>query len=203
MAFSVALLIPTVAADELSKESLYFREDWKELPAATPVTQDHVANPSVRMTLHGPAALQIKKSHHDQIPNDPWYIWSGSCEQRWAISLRREDGFVDLSGDAAIRWRTRQSGPHILRVVLQLADGQWLVSRQGFGETPDWHVFEQPLRQLTWQTLEIGTVTEGRPVPSPDLSRVRSIGWTDLTRGNGTPGCTRVDWIEVYRRRVP
>ena len=118
---------------------LFFREDWREIPAEIPVTQTHVQNPKLHVARHGPAADSIKKSHHDEIPHDPWYIWSGSCETgRWALSLRKEDSLVDLSR-GRIRWRTRQSGGHVLKVILELADSSWLVSEQGFGATPDWH----------------------------------------------------------------
>jgi hypothetical protein len=201
-------IVPVAAAalgadDVLTGRPLFFREDWRQTPAAEPVTQEHVANPEVRLSLHGPAASQIKKSHHDEIPNDPWYIWSGDCAGNWAISLHRDGLLVDLSGDAAIRWQTKQSGPHVLKLVLELADGQWLVSRQGFGETPDWHEFSAPISQFMWQQLDIDSVTAGRRIASPDLTRVRSVGWTDLTRGEGSPGSTRVDWIEVYGRTVP
>lgn len=178
--------------------SLFFREDWKEIPAETPVTQDHVTNPELVLQRHGPDADSIKKSNHDHIPNDPWYIWSGSCEKgKWALSLRKRDELVDLR-DGWIRWRTKQSGPHVLKVVLELEDGTWLVSGQGFGETPDWHVFEVALATLTWQKLDIETIEAGERVKVPNLSRVRSIGWTDLMVGKGSNGCTRVDWIEVY-----
>ena len=63
---------------ELSQVALYFREDWQERLAEIPVRKQHVANPAIRVTLHRTGALQIKKSHHDEVPNDPWYIWSGN-----------------------------------------------------------------------------------------------------------------------------
>jgi len=182
---------------------LFFREDWRATPAEIPVTQAHVQNPQLRLTRHGPDADSIKKSHHDNIPNDPWYIWSGSCEKgRWALSLRKEDSLVDLS-QGRIRWRTRQSGGHILKVILELADSTWLVSAQGFGATPDWHEFGVDLAKLKWLRLDIQTIQAGKAIKDPNLQEVRSIGWTDLMAGAGSPGCTRVDWIEVYGRANP
>src|SRR5690349_13881471 len=62
------------------RPSLLFREDWKEIPPVTPVTQEHVANPDLIMSRHGPAEAQIRKSHHDKPADDPFYIWSGECE---------------------------------------------------------------------------------------------------------------------------
>src|SRR5688500_6020646 len=74
------------AALAQERPPLLFREDWKETPAATPVTQDHVANPDLLVTRHGPAEAQIKKSHHDKPADDPYYIWSGDTGGNWAIS---------------------------------------------------------------------------------------------------------------------
>lgn len=191
-------------SEPAASAQLFFREDWKETPAQIPVTQDHVQNPNLIVSRHGPDGDSIKKSHHDEIPNDPWYIWSGSCEKgRWAISLRKKDALVDLSQDGKIRWCTKQSGPHILKVILELADGTWLVGEPGFGETPDWQVFEVELKILRWRKLDIRTIETGEPVKEADLRRVRSIGWTDLMIGENSPGSTRVDWIEVYGKPLP
>jgi hypothetical protein len=199
--FKVFPLLPllTPADNAESKAELLFREDWKEIPAETPVTQEHVAGAALVLSRHGPAADSIKKSHHDEIPNDPWYIWSGSCtDGRWAISLRKKESLVDLSISGRVRWRTRQSGPHVLRIILELENGSWLVSDRGFGETPDWHEFAAELPSLSWRELDIKQVEARGIIKEPRLDRVRSVGWTDLSAGSGSQGCTRVDWIEVY-----
>lgn len=178
---------------------LFFREGWMEVPPGRPVTDEHLQNKELTVALHGPDGISVNRSHHDNIANDPWYIWSGSAKNgRWGISLRKKDALVDLSRDARIRWRVKQQGNHILKVMLELENGSWLVSDKGFGETPDWHVFDCDLSGLTWSTLNVETIEAGEKVKRPDLSRVRSIGWTDLMVGEGTPGCTRVDWLEVY-----
>lgn len=199
-----AIAASTVGSHSDANElELFFREDWKETPAETPVTQDHVSNPDLILTRHGPARDWIRKSHHDDVPNDPWYVWSGSCKEgRWAISLRKENRLVDLSENGRIRWRTCQSGPHVLKVILELEDGTWLVSNKGFGETPDWHEFCLDLGSLKWYELDIRMIKPGTLVNSPNLRRVRSIGWTDLMVGEGSGGCTRVDWIEVYGKSI-
>src|SRR5712692_6135408 len=87
------------------RPGLFFREDWKETPAATPLTQQHVANPNLLMALYGPGRDGIKKSHHDTPDDDPYYIWSGTCPANWAITLRHRNANVDLTGLAKIRWR--------------------------------------------------------------------------------------------------
>ena len=72
------LFVTTVTASiPLSADSLYFREDWKEIPFALPITPAHVNNPELGMETHGPGRLGIKKSHHEEIENDPFYVWSG------------------------------------------------------------------------------------------------------------------------------
>ena len=193
-----------VSAGDQQRANLFFREVWKEIPAAIPVTQEHLKSGDLTLSRHGPDADSIKKSHHDNIPNDPWYIWSGSCENgRWAISLRKNNALVDLSTTGQIRWRIKQSGAHVLRVVLQLEEGTWLVSDKGFGETPHWQVFGVKPSQLAWRRLDIRKVEAGEPIKQPELRLVRSVGWTDLMVGQGSKGCTRVDWIEVRGRAVP
>ncbi|PYT32196.1 MAG: hypothetical protein DMG57_02625 [Acidobacteria bacterium] len=66
---------------------LFFREDWKEIPAATPITQEHVAAADLILSLYGPGKANIRKSHHDTPADDPYYVWSGECEGNWAVSL--------------------------------------------------------------------------------------------------------------------
>jgi hypothetical protein len=167
------------------RPELFLREDWKETPAATPVTQQHVANPELTLSLHGPGKDGIKKSHHDRPADDPYYIWMGTCAANCAISLRRGDLLVDLTGLAKIRWRSKQSGYRQLRIVLKQAGGGWLVS-----DTAD------------WRRLNIQTVIEGAWEEKPDLARIEEIGWTDLMTGGSSPASSRVDWIEVYGKTV-
>lgn len=193
------------AAVVLAQErpALFFREDWKEIPAATPVTQDHVANPKLLLALYGPAKGGIKKSHHDQIPGDPYYIWSGECNGNWALTLRDKTALVDLSGPAKIRWRTYQAGFRQLHVVLKLANGSWLVSDESDGASATWHEREFKVADLHWRKLNIDKVVEGDRVDHPDFSRVDEIGFTDLMAGGGSSACSRLDWIEVYGKPVP
>ncbi len=191
--------VPALTAEEIR---LLFREDWKETPATTPVTQEHVANPDIVVARRGPAEAQIRKSHHPQIPDDPFYVWSGDTEATWAISLRHRTLDFDLSGAAKIRWRAKQSGYRQLRVIVRLADGRWLVSDQADGEAAEWRVCEFNLAQVTWRVLDIEKVVEGNPEPNPDLRRIEEIGFTDLMRGGRSPASSRLDWIEVYGRAV-
>jgi len=177
---------------------LFFREDWTETPMATPVTQDHVANKDLVLALHGPGKESIRKSNHDQPADDPYYIWSGLATGNWAVSLSHKDSYVDLRGQSRIRWRAKQSGFRFLRPIIKLENGIWLVA-DGFDDASgDWREREFIVADLTWRRLDIEKVIEGRPVRSPDLSRVAEIGFTDLMTGGASDACSRLDWIEVW-----
>jgi hypothetical protein len=177
---------------------LFFREDWKEIPAATPVTQDHVANKDLVLSLYGPGSDSIKKSHHPRPTDDPWYIWSGTCRFNWAVTLKNRTSYADLSSFARVVWRSKQSGMRSLHIILKLADGTWLVSDKCDGASKDWRMTEFNLADITWYELDITTMVEGSPVTNPNLSKVDEIGFTDLMRGGQSIACSRLDWIEVY-----
>jgi hypothetical protein len=201
---ALTLLLPLggawLAAAQPERPGLFFREDFKETPAATPVTQEHVANPELLLSRHGPAQAQIKKSHHDTPKDDPYYVWSGDAQGHWAVSLRHRGGPVDLTGQARIRWRAKQTGFRQLRIIVKLGDGSWLVSDQADDDSLDWRVREFNLADVRWRTLDIEQVVEGGWAKSVDLGRVLEVGFSDLTRGGGTPASSRLDWIEVYGR---
>ena len=184
------------------RPGLFFREDWKETPPETPVTQAHVANPDLLLSVHGPGKSGIRKSHHDTPADDPYYLWMGACPANCAVSLRHKSALVDLTGQAKIRWRTKQTGFHELRIILKLA-GSWLISDQSDGPSEDWRVREFNLADIRWRRLDIAKVVEGAWVDRPNLAQVSEIGWTDLMAGGGTPASSRVDWVEVYGKRIP
>ncbi|MBV6433646.1 MAG: hypothetical protein IANPNBLG_03837 [Bryobacteraceae bacterium] len=185
------------------RPGLFFREDWKETPAATPITQAHVANPDLILSLHGPGKAGLKKSHHDKPADDPYYVWSGTAEANWAVSLRHASKDVDLRGLAKIRWRTKQAGFRYLRPILRLADGTWLIGDAADGPSSDWREREFPISDIRWRLLDIATIVEGKWAGHPDLSRVTEIGFTDLMRGGQSDACSRLDWIEVHGLPVP
>lgn len=190
------------AAENPDRPPLFFREDWKETPAETPATQAHVANAELVLTIHGPGKAGVKKSHHDKPVDDPYYIWSGTANGNWAVTLRHRSAMGDLRGMAKIRWRSKQAGFRQLRIVLGLADGTWLVSDAADGASADWRVREFNVADIRWRRLNIGTMIERDWVVNPDLSRVREIGFTDLMTGGESIACSRLDWIEVYARKI-
>jgi hypothetical protein len=187
-----------LAQEASYRPGLFFREDWKETPAEIPLHQGHVNNPALLVELYGPGRDSLKKSHHEQPSDDPYYVWSGLCTGTWAVTLKHREQLMDLSGTSKIRWRSKQSGFRALHVVLKLADGTWLVSCQGDDGSADWRIREFNLPDLDWYLLDIRTVTETKPVDEPDLSRVEEIGFSDLMPGGQSDACSRLDWIEVY-----
>lgn len=191
-----------VPAADTGRPGLFFREDFRETPPETPATQADIANPDLILSLYGPGKEGIKKSHHDKPADDPYYIWTGTCAGTCVLTLRHRSSLADLTGKAKLRWRTMQSGFRLLRIVLKLADGTWLVSDQYDDASDDWRVREFNLSDIRWRRLEIKGVTEGAWERAPDLSRVDEIGFTDLMAGGGSAACSRVDWIEVYGRPV-
>jgi hypothetical protein len=202
--FAAGLAPAIIAAESAaSRPGLLWREDWKENPAVTPVTQEHVANPDLVMTRHGPGEAKIRKSHHDKPADDPFYVWSGEAESNWALSLRNTRAAMDLTGNAKIRWRAKQTGFRQLRIILKLANGKWIVSDQFDDESTDWRIREFNLPDLRWRALDIAKVTEGKWELNPDLSRVEEVGVTDLMAGGRTAASSRLDWIEVYGKGVP
>jgi len=188
---------------EPGRPPLFFREDFRETPAATPITQEHLVNPKVLLSLYGPGKEGMKKSHHDTPADDPFYIWDGTCEGNCAATLRDKGSYADLTGQAKILWRTKQSGFRRLHLILKLAGGAWLVSEPVEAASTDWRESEAVLQDLHWRRLDIRTLVEGAAVEHPDLSRVDEIGWSTLMTGGNTPACSRVDWIAVYARPVP
>ena len=187
-----------------SADSLFFREDWKEIPFALPITAAHVSNPELRMEAHGPGKNYIKKSHHAEKENDPFYVWSGRCPMPWALSLRKPGKRVDLSSSTArVRWRSRQSGGHALHLLIKLPGERWFISETSTGTTEDWGESEFRIQDQNWRHFSVIKCRAEEKVPVPDLSAVEHIGFTDQRAGNGSPFSSRLDWIEVYGKEIP
>jgi hypothetical protein len=195
---------------------VFFREDWKfdktvpnvnnEREPEHPIVQGDVSNPSLEVHLYGDNAgtRTVIQPYNDNIT----YVMSLLCTSNCAITLRDKNNDVDLTGLATIRWRTRVSGFHLLRPILKLANGTWLVGDHPVGLSTDWVESEIQLVDVRWRNLDITQVVEGREarwVDNPDLSRVEEIGFTDLMRGagHGSGGGSRVDWIQVTGKSVP
>jgi hypothetical protein len=204
-----------LAAQGAQHPSLFFREDWQLAPGLpninTPqepehvVVQGDVANPNLDVHLYGDKTGPVTVNQPNN--NNLGYVMTLLCTADCAIALRDKNNDVDLTGLATIRWRTKVSGFHLLRPIVKLADGTWLVGDHAIAYSTDWVESEIQLVDVRWRSLNIDTVVEGRGdnwVANPNLSRVEEVGFTDLMPGggHGAPG-SRIDWIEVYGKPVP
>jgi hypothetical protein len=105
---------------------------------------------------------------------------------------------------------TRTSGVHVVRPVVKLADGTWLVGDYGEGaHSSNSTLFlesEFAVANVRWLALDIArVVTRGQGfVDKPDLSRVDEVGFADLLpgSGHGWGGFVNVGRFEVYGRAV-
>jgi hypothetical protein len=199
----VAATLPQLFAQADYRPALFFREDWKEIPAEIPLSQKHVNNPDLLVQLYGPGQDSLKKSNHERPADDPYYVWSGLCLGNWMVTLKHKNSNVDLTGFAKIKWRSKQFGLRQLRIVMKLADGTWLVSDLSDGPSKDWRIKEFNIQDITWHKLDAARVIEVGVAENPDLSEVEEIGFTDLVPGGKSAACSRLDWIEVYGNPVP
>jgi hypothetical protein len=195
---------------------VFFREDWKFDASAPnvnnarepehPIVQGDVASPNLEVHVYGDHAGT--RTVIQPYNKDITYVMSLLCTSNCAITLRDKNNDVDLSGLGTLRWRTRISGFHLLRPIVKLADGTWLIGDKTAGLSTDWVESEFNLIDVRWRYLDIENVVEGREavwVDNPNLSRVEEIGFTDLMRGagHGSGGGSRVDWIQVSGKPVP
>lgn len=168
-----------------------------DTPAALQVTQDHVSHPDLVLQLHGPGGRDVKKSHHPEAANDPHYLWSGNCKDRWAVTYAHKKGPAILSGPRAeIRFRTKNF-KRTLYVIMQSSNG-WIVSRKGVPPSADWKTTGLRISGLHFDVLDMKAIARGAPCTRPDLSAVSAVGFTDLQPGGSSQACSRVDWIEVW-----
>ncbi len=193
---------------------LFFRETWKQTGPERDVTPDVVANPNLELKLYGPSAKNIQIAPNSpNTRNDPPNLWTGICTTPVAATLRHKTSYVDLTGRAMIRWATRSAGFHVVRPVIKLADGTWLIGdhADGNGATENFLDTEFPIAGIRWLKLDIQNVVTihaerqqapeiGRWVTRPDLSRVDEVGFADLMpgSGHGWAGFVNVGAIEVY-----
>jgi hypothetical protein len=209
-----------VYVPEDHRPALFLREDWKHVPPDTPehpVVQESITTPGIELKLYGETKQHIGPDtgiweiQRASPKDDPTFIYTGPCMTPCALALRHKDNYMDMTGLAKIRWRTKQTGFHMLRPIVKLADGTWLVGDYAEPASTDWRETEFAITDVRWHLLNIDhvvTTKSDKWVDKPDLSRVDEIGFTDLMPGNvadnghGTSGASRVDWIEVWANPV-
>jgi hypothetical protein len=208
---------PPVAA------TLAFKVEWVR-PASQEDTkvrympvQENIADPNVVMTFYGKAAKQILTTSAPGNPAAPYGVWCGTAEGPFAVTFKRKDALLDMTGLANIRWQTKTSGFHAVRPVVKLANGTLLIGDLSFESVAKLSLHEFSLLNIRWIKLDperIVTVTAGPAVgnpnpgiwvPSPDLSKVDEIGFADLMpgSGHGQGGYIQIGGIEVNSKTVP
>lgn len=190
-----------------ARAPLFFRETWKTVPGngEHAVSQEQVSNPNLELKLYGPSAAQVQVLGSETDPSNPPHVWTGLCTAPVAVALRDKDNYVDLTGLARIRWENKTSGFHVIRPVLKLADGTWLVGDHTDGSPLDWHDGDFSIAEVRWLKLDINkVVTRGTWVEKPDLTKVDEVGFADLMpgSGHGPGGWADVAWFEVYGKSV-
>ncbi|MEO5926225.1 MAG: hypothetical protein ABIR70_20560 [Bryobacteraceae bacterium] len=181
---------------------LFFKETWKEMPGNVPMTQEFVVNPDLKLDLYGTTKEDFGITSEGGVP----HIWTGLCANTCALTLSSKTSLVDLTGKAKIRWYTKTSGFHVVRPVLKLADGTFLIGDHTDATTFEYHESEFFLSEVKWLKLDMPKVqTKGNLLDKVDLSKVEAIGFADLTpgSGHGLGGFSDVGWIEVYGKAVP
>ena len=193
---------------------LFFSEPFKQTGLERNVDGDVLTNPNLELKLYGAGSKDMQIA--PTMPNtrqDPPNLWTGTSTTPVAATLRDKNNYVDLTGRAKIRWQTRSAGFHVVRPVLKLADGTWLVGdhTDGDGSTENFISTEFSIASVRWLRLDIATVTTihgdrqkapeiGRWVEKPDLSKVDEVGFADLMpgSGHGWGGFVNVGRIDVY-----
>jgi hypothetical protein len=165
----------------------------------------------------GPSCVQLAGYNQNPPPErvaagqrtDPPNLWTGVCQTPVAATLRDKTHYADLTGLARIRWVTRVSGFHQVRLVVKVADGGWFVGDYAEGApSANSTLFlesEFALASVRWLPLDIArVVTVGQTWATPDLAKVDEIGFADLLpgSGHGWGGFVNVGRIEVYGKAV-
>jgi hypothetical protein len=194
--------------------ALLFREVWQQPPHTGPlndenrrITPQALTRPDLELQLYGTDAQNIQVTQHNGIPD----LWTGFTTSPVALTLRHKNAYLDLTGLARMRWRTRTENLHVLHPVVKLADGTLLVGSQTFSSpqrrmvgsqafSGDFVVSEVTFDDQRWFELDPERVVVKLEVGNPDLSRVDEIGFVDLMPGggHGFAGCSNISWIEVY-----
>lgn len=163
---------------------------------------------------HGPSCVQLAGYNQNPppekvvagAPSDPPNLWTGVCQTAVAVTLRHKANFVNLTTPGArIKWMIRTSGFHVVRPVLKLADGSFVVGDAADGgQSANSQLFVQSevaIGNVRWLSLDIArVVTRGDKWVQPDLSKVDEVGFADLYpgSGHGWGGFVNVSGIEVY-----
>ena len=169
-----------------------------------------ITSANLEFKAYGPSATASDPDKRIWISGPPANIWTGMCTTPFAATLRNKNNYVDLTGMAKVRWTTRASGFHVVRPLIKLMDGTFLVGDRADASTTTFLESEFTFAGLRWMKLDIDrVVTVGRYGPlgdasnwaeAPDLSKVDEVGFVDLMpgSGHGSGGWVNVAEVELY-----
>jgi hypothetical protein len=191
---------------------LFFKETWQIAGPAHAIApgENVLTNVNLELKLYGPSATAADPDKRIWISTPPINIWTGMTTTPFAATLRDKENYVNLTGLAKVRWTTRASGFHVVRPVVRLADGTFLVGEHADANTAGFLESEFMFATQRWMKLNIErVVTTGRYGPAgdasawaeaPDLSKVDEVGFADLMpgSGHGSGGYVNVSTFEVY-----
>jgi len=179
-----------------------------------PMVQASLKNQSLQLHIYGKAD-EIRKTAH---PTED-YTYTGETTTNWAITLSDPKHYWNLTADAKIRLKTRNSGFRITHAVIKTADGKYFVSEEGNPESTAWIERDYIFRDMTWRTLLMTDTPSNasnrrepdpKRVPiipttraTPDLSKVEEVGFSDLSEGGWIPSTSRVQAWEIWGKAVP
>jgi hypothetical protein len=190
------------------RPTLVLREDWKETTDTgdIPVSQQFVANSNLELKLYGPGQKGLMITGSAANPQNPTHVWTGMTTANSALTLRDKNNFLDLTGQAKVRWVTKVSGFQRIHPIVKLADGTFLAGDWADGSTGDWKENEAYFAEMRWVKVDPARiVTTGAFLEKADLSKVDEFGWSDFmtSSGHGQGGWSDVGKIELYGKAVP
>ena len=190
------------------RPTLVLREEWKETTETgdIPVSQQFVANANLELKLYGPGSKGLMITGSAANPQNPTHVWTGLTTANSAITLKDKSNFLDLTGQAKVRWVTKVSGFQRIHPIVKLADGTMLAGDWADGSTGDWKENEAYFAEMRWVKVDPARiVTTGAFLEKADLSKVDEFGWSDFmaSSGHGQGGWSDVGKIEVYGKAVP
>jgi len=196
---------------------LFFKEAWQIAGPAHAIApgENVLTNTNLELKLYGPSATASDPDKRIWISTPPTNIWTGMTTTPFAATVRDKENYVDLTGLGKVRWITRASGFHVVRPVVKLADGTYLVGEHADANTSGFLETEFILATQRWMKLDIDRiVTKGTYGPAQDasawvrepvdLSKVDEVGFADLMpgSGHGSGGYVNVASFELYGRPV-
>ena len=196
---------------------LFFKEAWQITGPAHAIApgENILTNANLELKLYGPSATASDPDKRIWISTPPINIWTGMTTTPFAATLRDKENYVDLTGMAKVRWTTRASGFHVVRPVVKLADGTYLVGEHADANTSGFLESEFMFATQRWMKLDIErVVTKGTYGPAQDasawtrdpvdLSKVDEVGFADLMpgSGHGSGGWVNVASFELYGKPV-